>query len=452
MIRFALNELKAEWKTWVGAACVILTASLVIGCSATVFSTWLSLRDSASQPEGISDVLLQLSVMVPALSSVSTIVVLSAVASAAVQNNRERYARWQLLGITPEKIRVILAFQLASIGLICAIAGETFAVMLSQQVIALVGRAITTATGKVHVPEASINVIVFGFALVFIVLVVLTSGLGPARRAAHVSVLEALRTPEPTIRTMTISRWITVGICIAATVGLIGSMFGNSQEIISLNTIFACITASGMISAAAPVVLPQLIKTWPRIIPDKISIVWTVARQAALHRVNTSAVSVTPLLVGITLIGAIFSAAYTERNAMLANSVAVERMTLAADQVIIMLGGPVILAVIGSAAIVFQGASARVRAAILLSRIGFRYSEVLRTAVTESLIYVGTALLTGLTIIAIIVSVESIALMQPLGPSWPTITVIPIALVAGFGAVILVFASVTPLLAGSRHR
>lgn len=451
MINLAWAELKYSWKTWIGFGSVVFVTSIVMGVCATLVSTWLSLRAASSSTGALADVLVQLSVMVSSFSGLVAVVVLNSVASSTVQTNRKQYARWQLLGITPGQVRGILALQLAILGLGSGFSGLSFALVFSQPTLLLIKNAVTNATGDVQVIEASNNSIVYATALFVILLIVLLSGLAPARRASRVSVLDALRTPEPPVRAMTATRWTVTGVFGLATVALMATAVGSSREVISLNTIFACITASGMSAALTPLMLPLFIQVWPRLIPDRASVTWAVARRYALHHIHTSAASVAPLMVGITLIGAIFSAAYTERNALLVNGIHVERMNLAIDQIIIMLGGPVILAVVGSAAIVFQGTADRGHSARILSLVGFSKNHVLILALTETIIYVGTALLISLIIIFTLISIETLALSNTVGPAWPTITFGPIAVVTVIGAAITAFASTLPLLARKKQ-
>lgn len=424
----------------------MLVASLVTGACATLVSTWLAARDAAEQPDGVVDVLLQLSVMVPSFACLTSAALLSAVASAAVNAERKRYAKWQLLGFTPGQVRRVLLMQLTLLGLGFGLVGLSIAAVLAPVTVMLVGRAITAATGDPTDIRASFSGLVFGGALVATMVVVVVSGLSPARQAARFSVLDALRTPAQPRRGMTIGRWGLAIVLTLVTLALLATTVGNSTDIISLNTIFACISASGAVAAATPMLLPALIGAWPRAIPDRASISWTVARQVAHKSVHTSAVAVTPLMLGITLIGSIFSAAYTERNALVVNGFPVERMDLAADQVAIMLGGPLLLAVVGSAAVVFQDGFERSRSASLLSKLGFRRREIVGIALLESLIYVCTALLMSVLTILLIVGFESIALSVALGPSWPSIALAPIVIVTSLGALVVGLATVAPLL------
>lgn len=235
------------------------------------------------------------------------------------------------------------------------------------------------------------------------------------------------------------------GLCAAATVGLLASTIGNSVEIITLNTIFACILGAGAITSAAPVILPPVIAFWPRLVPDRFSISWFLARTNALERLSYSSSCVTPLLVGVTLIGSIYSAAYTQRNAMLASGIPVDQMELANDQVIIMLGGPLILAACGAATSVFQGTEHRQNAARVFSRMGLTRISLLISALLEAVIYVVTAVLIALVIIGVIVAIEALALRDAVGSSLPTITLRPILAVATLGLVVVAAGAVLPL-------
>lgn len=442
MIRLAFAELRDGWRAWAGMLFMITVTSTILGACATIASTWL---DYTGQERGVSDVLAQLTIMISGFSGLTAIVVLSSVASIAVQSDRERYARWQLLGFTPHQVRTIIALQLGTLAVIGAVIGLLTAVFLSQAVIDLVVSAIQTATGKGATVPASISLPIFAGTGLAIVVIILISGLAPAHRASRIPAIEVLRSEEPPAQGMTILRWITTGLCLAATIGLLASAIGNNVDIITLNTIFACILLAGAIASAAPIVLPPVIALWPRIVPERLSLTWFLARTSALERLSYSSSSVTPLLVGITLIGSIYSAAYTQRDAMLANGIPVDQMELANDQVIIMLGGPLILAACGAATSVFQGTEHRQNAARVFSRMGIQRSSLLVAALLEAIIYVLTAVLIALVVIGVIVVIEVFALRDAVGPSFPTITFGPILAVAAVGLVVVAAGAVLPL-------
>lgn len=442
MIRLTFAELSDGWRAWTGMLFMIAVASVILGACATIASTWL---DYSGPERGVSDVLAQLTIMISGFSGMTAIVVLSSVAGIAVQSDRERYARWQLLGFTPHQVRAIIALQLGTLAVIGAALGLLTAALLSQTVIDLVANAIQTATGHDIAVPVSNSLPIFAITGLVIVAIILISGLAPARRASRIPAVEVLRAEEPPTQGMTLIRWITTGLCVAGTVGLLASTIGNSVDIITLNTIFACILVAGAITSAAPVLLPPVIAFWPRIMPDRFSITWFLARTSALERLSYSSSSVTPLLVGVTLIGSIYSAAYTQRNAMLANGIPVDQMELANDQVIIMLGGPLILAACGAATAVFQGTEHRQNAARVFSRMGFNRISLLLSALLEAVIYVITAVLIAFIVIGAIVAIDTLALRDAVGPSLPTITFEPILAVAALGLVVVAAGAVVPL-------
>lgn len=450
MIRLALAELRDGWRSWSGALIVVTVASALLGACAIVASTWLSVRADTSRPPGVADVLAQLSIMVTGFTGVTAVVVLSSVAAVAVQSDRARYARWQLVGITPAGVRVVLSVQLISLGVIGAAVGILVASALSQPIIDLVVRAIVAASGPVSAVTAAVSPVLLAVAGVVVLVVVFVSGFSPAHRASRISPLEALRAPEAPPRAMSVSRWVLAALFLLLTVVLLATTFGNSPDIISLNTIFACITASATIAAAGPLILPPVMRLWPRILPDRMSTPWFLARTGAAHRLLYSASSVTPLLVGMTLIGSIFSAAYTQRNAMLANGVPVDRMSLANDQVVIMLGGPLLLAVAGAAAVIFQGAAERRAAATIFWRSGVSPVTIVAAAALEAVVAVGTALILALVVIVAIVSIESLALAGPVGPSLPTVEFPALLALAAVGLIVLALSSVLPVIRTAR--
>ena len=445
MIRLALSELRDGWRSWVGMFFMIIVASTIMGACATLGSTWLARQTGNAISTGVDDVLAQLTTMVSGFSGVTAIIVLSSVAAIAVQGDRRRYARWQLIGITPAEVSGVVVLQLVILAFLGALIGLLVAAAAAQPTIDLVVNAVEAATGDAISIHATVSAGVFGAVGILIVVVVLLSGIAPARRAARIPPMEVLRADETPRQGMSILRWVLTGLCAAAVVGLLISTIGNSVDIITLNTIFACILLAATVAAAAPVILPPIIRSWPRMLPTRASTTWFLARTSAAHRLQYSASSVTPLMVGIALIGSIYSAAYTQRNAMLANGIPIGRMELANDQVVIMLGGPLILAAFGAATAVFQGSHQRLRNASVLSRIGIRSRAILYSAFLEAIIYVVTAFLVAFLVIVLVVSVESAALIQAVGPSLPTITFGPILIVAAIGLLLDSAGALLPL-------
>ncbi len=161
---------------------LVVVASTLLGACANIASTWMAQRSDPAATSGVRDVLLQLAVMIPGFSGVAAIVVLSAVASVAVQSDHERYARWQLIGITPGGVRGVLALQLTFLSLLGGIIGLLIAVVLAQPTIDLVVHAIEAAADTVSPARASTSGTALLAAWAIIVVIVLVSGLAPGRR------------------------------------------------------------------------------------------------------------------------------------------------------------------------------------------------------------------------------------------------------------------------------
>jgi putative ABC transport system permease protein len=180
---------------------------------------------------------------------------------------------------------------------------------------------------------------------------------------------------------------------------------------------------------------------------------WDLARHSARYRIGHSAAVISPLMIAIAVLSS-FAAVLTEATASVAltqdDSVGyygLDRPLLLLSMATLIIGGPLVLALTGTAVTAFVAGPNRARGTAALVAAGATGRQIVTASVWEAIIHVVTAALLGTAItstVAVATAVSfalrgaTVAVVVPLG--W-------VAAPAATGAGLILLATVLPTLA-----
>lgn len=440
LLTLAWRETRAGARSWIGLELVVVTVAALLGCCANFLSTARTVPVASS----FHGLLIQLATMVGAFVGVVALGAIMATVASSVDRESRRYALWQLLGISTRKTRGLILMQVLIVAVVASIAGVSLAALVGPAQIHAVAAA---GRGGGALPTAATGIVELGGAGVATVGISLLAAVGASRRVSNIAAIEVVLGSQRVPGSLGWARIVAGVVCAVLCGALVASLFGASGNIASLNTIFACILAAAVVCLVGSAPVAWLVRVWPRVVPDRCAPrSWICGRAAASANCTQSAGAILPVLVGILLIGSIFAAAYTQRAAMIAGGQDVTRVSLDSGQVIIMLGGPALIALVAGAAASFQGGEARRQTAVLYDRMGLRTAQIAVIAVVESFILVSTALIVAAAVIVLLTGAEALALAGSIGATAPVIPLLPLFGPAAAGFIVLTATAVIPLL------
>lgn len=476
MTRLIWNDLVAHARVWGGTLAVVIAVGFVGALAGGLLETGMA------HGGRIEEALMSAASVVVSFAALTALVVLSSAANLAVALHTRSYALWQLVGIHPGLVGVVVLAQLAIVAVVGSIVGCLIATPLFRPILDWV---FGSWNGMPGLP-LSLSVGTAALVVAGVTGVVVVGGLRGARRASRVPAVAALREPEPGAgpgpgpgarvsftgggtgrradgRVGRV-RWrgsrlqfgrvqfgwfralLTVAALIA-TISLAQGLRGSDFSGIASRAILLTPLIAGVFAGIGPLVFPLALSAWTALVPRRASSSWFLARHSARYRLSQSSAAINPLMVGITLAGGLFTTAATLGTAVAATTGRTGSFELAPEGVVLMLGGPLLLAAIGAAATVFMSSGAREREFALLQAAGATRGVIIKIALWEALISAVTATL--LAVFAI--GIGGLVLAHALGMPAPTLALSSAWLVAGGGLVLLLAATVLPTLAALRR-
>lgn len=430
MIRLILAELARSARVWTG----LFVLSAVTGA---VGLLGVSLLVSSGHYSGDTR---QLSAssgqMVLTFTSISVFVGLAGAANLTVAIQRRSFALWQIVGVRPSLVGLVVLAQLAIIGAAGAATGCLAAAPGLDPFFTWVQGAWTGAERiEPHVGTAT-----WLGTIAVVAGVVLLSGLRGAARASRVAPIDALREPEPPQRGMGSIRWVVAVGALAGTVAL-GWRLGDASFEEQVNRgMFLIPALTGFLAALGPILFPLVLRAWTALVPARLASSWFLARHDARYRLSRSTAVIGPLMVGIALAAGFYTGTGTFGAA------AGAAWTTDPEVVVLLLGGPLVVSAASAAVTVFMASGARDRAAALVQAAGGQRRTVILAAVWEALIHAITAttLGTAVTVTGAIYLARAVRIETP-QIAWPAIGVVAVG-----GAVLLLIATVIPALSALR--
>jgi putative ABC transport system permease protein len=382
--RLLLADLVGNARIWLGIAVVCAASAAVVAvAAATAAAAVRTDGDAGLALYGISGVMLL-------FTAVAAIVVLGSVAGLTVALHRRDHALWQLVGVRPGAVRVVVLVQLLLVGLLGALLG----CLAAAPVLGPYGHWVFTGSEGLGEVDLRLGPVPAAADVAVVGLLVLAGGWRPARRAARVSGLALLREAAVPRLRMGPWRWVLAAVLLALVVSVVTSLPGDGTDRLEEPLSMVAPLVAGLLVAVGPLVTAALTRAWTGLVPTRLSASWYLARNVAFADLDRSTAAINPLVVTIALTGGLYSA-----HGTVAEADAVRTGVLAdgvpAQFVVLLLGGPLLLAAVGAAAAVAMSGRSRARDAALLEAAGATPGLVLATAAWEAVIQVGTAALLG---------------------------------------------------------
>ena len=393
MVTLIWNDLRHHARQWLWSLLVATVGGAIIG---VIITAWYSALNWA-QAQGSVELINAAHIIGSSLVSyagLATAVILSTTLGLTVSAQQRSHALWKVLGIPGSRIRRIILAQLGAVASLPLV------------------RLYLLTWREFDVFPQNLPIIMPGFGVPLTIAVTMLfcvlGAMGPARRAASVPEMQALReATAPQTRTRW-WQWVVVGIML---LGLVMTPFESSLPMsdaeraematsgMNLNDPGdrAMAGASmGLLAAIAALSVPNwtlrpLLTWWTALIPGR-SPAWFAARANARHRASLSMTTIVPFAIAVALTGTVY-AAVGAGQAMGAQGSVSGFLSVGVPTFFISgVGGIANIAMVGRA---------RRQEGALLGVIGARTRTVLASTALEGVIYALTGILFGLAATAV---------------------------------------------------
>ncbi|PRY14097.1 FtsX-like permease family protein [Kineococcus rhizosphaerae] len=439
--RLVVGDVLADPRTWTGTAVVAATAAAVGSLAAALVVT----AGRVGGTRGLG--LYALSGTVLAFTLVAGVAVVGSVAALTVELQQRSHASWQLVGVPPAAVRVIVLAQLLLVGA----AGAGVAVVGVRPLVPAVGRWVLAGTSGLD--GVRLQGGGSGWVVAGVLLVVVAGAWRSAGVASRAEGLHLLRAPVPVPVRVGPLRWAAAAVLVLVVVSVVASLGGRRsvEELAAAQSALLLLSplTAGVLVLLSPLVTVPVLAAWTSLVPARASASWHLARAAVAHAAGRSTAVSAPLVLAVALTGGLFAGSGTLRDAL--SSLGVPATAVSARSVVLVLGGPLLLAAVGAAATVFVAGRTRDREAALLLAAGATPAAVLLAAAWEALIHVVTATVLGL--VGVFTTAAAAAwTVSAAVPLRPPATGLPATLVtAGAALVLLLAATVLPTAVALRR-
>ncbi|WP_432563027.1 hypothetical protein [Kineococcus sp. SYSU DK003] len=419
--------------------------AVVAGTTAVVGSPAAALVVTAGAVPGTAGLALYgLSGTVIAFTVVAAVAVLAPVAGLTVGVRRREHALWQVVGLSPATVRRVVLAQLLLAGGVGALAGVLLARPLVPAVVGWTLAGTDGLTGvRVHAGGAGAAGVVVAVVLVLVVV----GGWRAAGAAARTEVVQLLRTPDPPAPRTGPLRWALALALLLMLLSVVWGLPGRVARSLDVGTPLLLVgpLVAGVLVALGPLIDGPLRRAWTALVPARWSPAWFLACAAAVHGAGRSSAVSAPLALAVALTGSLFAATGTVARAEGLSGGPSSR------SVVLLLGGPLLLAAVGAAASVYTAGRIRDRQTALLLAAGASPATVLLAAAYEALVHVVTGTLLGGAGVLLTAMVAWWAVF-PLDPGVrPVLGVPAVAVTAGLAAVTMLLATLAPTLRAVRR-
>ncbi len=384
MIRLVLRDLLANVPIWLGALVVTAAAGAAVSVAAALVTSGFGLEFVYAAG------LASLASISAVLTIISIVAVLGNVTRLTVDLQRRSYALWQLVGVSAARVTWIVRAQLAIVALIGSTLGTVIASAFIPEILRF-GLSDSSGLQQIVPRTLPISQVV---VIVLVSAVVVLGSLKSSRRAGRVRAIEVLRDAGGEATRMGVGRWVALGLtaslAILSTWSVGNSSGGASGQLLIIGPLFTAVAL-----CAIPAVAPSLLRGWTRLIPDRISTSWFLARNAASFSVSRSTATISALVVTIGLPGSFYAAFSTNGNFVRATTGETSG-TLGPGSFLLLLGGPLLVSLAGATATVLMATRTREQETALVQAAGGGRAVVLLRAMWEALILVGTSALIAL--------------------------------------------------------
>ena len=403
MVTLIWNDLRHHARQWLWSLLVATVGGAIIG---VIITTWYSAL-SWAQAQGSVELINAAHIIGSSLVSyagLATAVILSTTLGLTVSAQQRSHALWKVLGIPGSRIRRIILAQVGVIGLLGGVIGAVASLPLV--------RVYLLTWREFDVFPQNLPIIMPGFGVPLTIAVTtlfcILGAMGPARRAASVPEMQALReATAPQTRTRW-WQWVVVGIML---LGLVMTPFESSLPMSDADRAEMATSgmnlydpgeramagaSMGLLAAIAALSVPNwtlrpLLTSWTALIPGR-SPAWFAARANARHRASLSMTTIVPFAIAVALTGTVYA------------TVGAGQATGAQGSVngFLSVGVPTFfISGVGGIANIAMVGRARRQEGALLGVIGARTRTVLASTALEGVIYAVTGILFGLAATAV---------------------------------------------------
>ena len=423
MLRLVLADLVANARVWLGTLLVAAVTAAVGAVVAGDIATALEVGgNEALALYGIGG-------LIVVLTAVTALIVVGAVTGLTVTLQQRAYALWQLVGIRPVLVRAVVTAQLLIVSLLGAVLG----CLAAAPVLGPLFRYTFADSPDLARLQPTFGPVTAVPVILFVALVVTVGGSRSAGRAARTPPIRSLREADLPDRRMTVARWLAGVGTLGVVVAIVASLPGTGLDTMAVPLMLIGPLVAGALAAFGPLFLAPLVRAWTSVLPATASAAWYLARSNTAANAARSTATISPLMVAIALAGGLYAANGTVGAATSAGS------GLTTGSVVLLIGGPLSLAVLGAVATIFMSSRRREREFALVVAAGGTPGMVLAAAVAEAVIYVGTALLLGAVAVAATAVIGGWAAHVT-----PSFGVLPVLTVAGGSLVLVLAATVLP--------
>lgn len=455
MIRVALAELRQDPRIWAGPVLVAAVATAFVYLAAAYWWT-LGTPSGAALIEDFGSTVAEArrgSYLVYVTTALPAIVVLGTSSAATVAALSSRIARWRLAGATPAQVRGAVTVQVLLVSAVGAVVGVLAATPFRQPAVDVLVRIVTREEHTIPVANPLPAALL---ALVAAMLVCGFATFAPARRAARIPAVQAIRDSSEPARAMPVSRWIVAGVLLLALVPMIVTALGSVQTSnaggadVSGAATLAMMTGVillAVIAALAPVLVPPLTRLWLTIVPARIAPSWFLARSSATAYPRRTATAVIPTSVGLGLYGVLFGIIATWQNA-LARSGSTEALNTLDTTVILAPAAAITIA--GSIASILITSRTRIGEAATIRIAGGAPRTLISLAIAETSGYAGTSIAIAVGVSAATTTIAAAMLTAGGLPTQPVIDLRHLLILGGIAALVLLVVLLLPMATAVR--
>lgn len=430
-------ELRRGWASWAGLVAMSAIAALSFSVAFAMLERGIAEGGKVLEAStSFLSVLLMMNIP-------GGIIVVAAVARLAVELHRAEYARWQLSGAGPAQTAAVVLAQLACAGLLGGVIGFGISVPVVPDFLQAVFRTDNSWWADA---EISPGLLTAWIVIPLTAVVTILGGLRAAVSAGRTPPVAALREAEPTVKRMRAGRWVLLAVVLfGASAGLLAPLRADARStaLSQLPLLPAYLTV--IVATGGPLIHPLVLRGWTALIPARASTSWHLARHQARFHLGRSTASVTPLFVGTALLGGLMTMSATADAAMAAGN-AEGNFRIDIMQVMLLIGGPVLLGTIGTAVVVFMSNRTLGAEQALLRASGATSRTVIASAALQGLIHVVTAALLAGGVIVSTALLSSAALGRFL-PAMPVLDLGAAEVLLMVGLILTVGATALPALA-----
>jgi len=397
------RDLLSNFRLWCGSFLVVIASAAILGAVATFLTTAVSAYSIGEIDDSDFEGLIGFVTMPAVLGSITTVIVLVSVSSLTVSLQRRNYALWQVVGVSPDQITRVILIQLAILGCVGAGCG----IFLGWLVTPFLFHGLAHREPTLRGAEVQLGFVGISVVLVTTIALALLGGLRAARKASAVAPVEALREQETVRARVSAVRWVSIITATGISIALGIALHSVPVAGIGSNGLTLGLFITVAIAAAAPLVVPSVVRCWTALIRPTWSVTWHLARKVCLSRVRQTTTTVTPVMVGTGLVTTYSGVFATFQSALHTSGLSGTEQDVWST--VAVFGAPLILAGIAAAATIFMSNDVRAREYAFLRAVGMAPSAILITAAFEVIIYATTALLLGLFVGGITTSVTWLA-------------------------------------------